>query len=256
MAKFFHLEVKLNDNTRFKNTEIFKLSFQSKKISTKFKPGQFILIDCRENTYLRRPFSISNVIGEKIEIIYKKIGKGTENLSRMKKGDILNIIGPLGNGFPIAKSGYILIAGGIGIAPLRSLSRYYGILFYGTKSRREIVGLDAFKNRWKLEISTEDGSFGFKGKVVQLLSNFLKKNKIDGYTLCVAGPNQMYKELFHILENITENCYVSLENRLACGVGMCMGCNIRTKTGFKKICSEGPVFKLNEIIWEEFPEIT
>ena len=225
------------------------------------KPGQFYMLQCG-STYdplLKRPFSIFRYNDNTIQFLYRVRGKGTHLLSFLKKGDVINIIGPLGEAFPAPEGDFIALAGGIGIAsimPLLERFKKKAYLFYGAKKKDELIMLEDAKAFSKeLFTCTDDGSEGYKGIITDHLKNstIFKNHSLPIYA---CGPNQMLKELVHIVSDM-QTCYVSLEEYMACGVGACLGCVVKNKDPFskqswtyKRVCKEGPVFDIREILWE------
>jgi dihydroorotate dehydrogenase electron transfer subunit len=252
-------------------------------IAVTAQPGQFITVRCGDFT-LRRPFSIhqvgnNNVIASEakqsqVALLFKVAGKGTLWLSQRQTGERLDILGPLGKGFsiPPTKSGQsknlLLVAGGIGIAPLVFLTQYASsqhqiTLIHGASTAAQLYPFSsAAKKRSKLSPLpkgvqfipvTEDGSMGQKGRATDILPDFL--NWADQVYVC--GPVDMYKAMAEMSwqakrSNLKlKKCQVSLEVRMGCGFGACYGCTINTKKGLKHICRDGPVFELDDIIWQE-----
>lgn len=264
MAKLFQVDVKVIEQKTI-SPGYKSLFFSNPAISKYACPGQFLLIDC--NTSFRRPFSISSVKGTKIEILYKIVGKGTNYLSTKKKGDRLNVFGPLGESFRILKPEFynhlVFVAGGTGIASLRFLAQkipFRGTLFYGTKTKNDIVGLDIFKDRkWQIEIATEDSSQGCKGLVTDVLRKHLSagsNTRLPTY-LYSAGPKPMLEQISKMCIKHKISGQVSLEEIIACGVGACRGCVVKTKPLrtrdkfiYKSVCRDGPVFDIKEILWD------
>ena len=261
----------------------YRLRLDIGAIANCIDPGQFFTVRCGEgpDPLLRRPFGVHR-IGEqrtedrgqkKIEILYKTVGKATELLSRKKKGGILDIIGPLGNGFPIRLSAKryplnaILVAGGHGVAPLvalaESVSRLAGcqlpVAIIGAKTGSEILCEKDFKKLgFKILIATEDGSKGKKGLVTEALKDFLcnmkSSNRPAGQpanrpTIYACGPNVMLKEITRITRQKKIQAFGSFEEHMACAVGSCYGCVIETKDGYRRVCKDGPVFNLRDIRW-------
>jgi len=250
-------------------------------IAVAAQPGQFITVRCRDFT-LRRPFSIhqsSPLTGEnsgegEIALLFKIAGKGTLWLSQRQTGESIDILGPLGEGFsiPPTKSGQsknlLLVAGGIGIAPLvlfmqHASSQHQITLIHGASTAAQLYPFSsAGKKRSKLSHLpngvqfipvTEDGSMGQKGRATDILPDFL--DWADQVYAC--GPADMYKAMAEMSlrakrSNLKlKKCQVSLEVRMGCGFGACYGCTINTKKGLKRICRDGPVFELDDIIWQE-----
>lgn len=224
------------------------------------KPGQFLMVKSPSpEILLRRPFSVFNNEGKIVEILFQICGKGTLSLSKVKEGENLRVLGPLGNGFQFERSGYnLLIGGGRGIAPLFFLSKIFlreKIKFkvlYGGKSVSDLPALDYFKKE-QIEpfLTTEDGSAGIKGLVTAPLPEILVSGKISRIYAC--GPVGMMKEVFQIAKKFSIPSQFSLEERMACGFGACWGCVARIKGEGKeewvKICKEGPVFDGEKIVW-------
>ncbi len=209
--------------------------------------GEFVNIKVPE-FYLRRPFSVYDFGKDYVDVLYKVLGQGTLEMTKIEEGYKLDTLVGLGNGFDVNKSKKpLLVAGGIGIAPMYNLAKRFnslGIkptLIYGARSKDEIVLLDEFKKLCDVIVCTDDGSLGFKGTSVF----YLEKNKLDFDYYYSCGP---YRMLQALAEYSTKGC-VSLEARMGCGFGACMGCSIKTKDGSKRVCKEGPVFEASEVIF-------
>lgn len=221
------------------------------------KPGQFLEIKISDGyePLLRRPFSIHRRRGKDIEIIYRIAGRGTEILSQRKVGEYLNVIGPLGNGFSILDSQpSILVAGGMGVAPLvflaEKLAKSKTLVLLGAKTKRQILCEKEFRDLGcEVKVATDDGSRGFKGKVTDLLKHLLPTLSSQLSTIYACGPKLMLKEIALISKQYNIPAQVSLEEHMACGIGACLGCVVKTKDGFKRVCKEGPVFNADEIVW-------
>lgn len=223
------------------------------------KPGQFIHIKVSDTVYpiLRRPISICDCDGESlIELFFKVVGTGTDILSRRNVGERLDIIGPLGNPFEIStKDNNILVGGGIGIAPLAYLAKELNkmgkkiIMFYGGRTASDIMLTDKFKYKnSQLVITTEDGTLGLKGMITEEVEKYFTAYP-ENCSVYVCGPEGMLRALSKVRNLPFDDVQISLENRMACGVGACQGCAIKTINGkYQRVCKEGPVFKYNEII--------
>lgn len=242
--------------------DVYLLWLKSPEIARQAQPGQFVMVACGKETTLRRPISIHSIDSDKLALLYMVVGKGTEWLSQLKKGDSLDIVGPLGNGFKISSEtkSYLLIAGGIGIAPLRFLAEKQKIscrqiiFLHGAATADRLYPRNFLPEEISLTTATEDGSTGYKGLITELIPTF--STTADEIFIC--GPVPMLK---YIAENTKKlkladkTVYVSLEMRMACGLGICYGCTIRTKNGLKQVCKDGPIFDINEIIWDEFTKL-
>lgn len=214
------------------------------------RPGQFVNIEL-EGLYLRRPISINDWDDETITIIYKVVGRGTEQMSRMTEGEQLDVLTGLGNGFDtdVECERPLLVGGGVGVPPLYRLAKELlgkgravsVVLGFNTAS--EIFYADEFRALGaEVYISTADGSVGTKGFV----TNVIEENNIEFDYFYSCGPLPMLKALCDCTEVKGE---LSFEERMGCGFGACMGCSCKTLTGNKRICKEGPVMKREEIIW-------
>ena len=232
---------------------IFLLKVLAKNISSKATAGQFCNIKVSETDFplLRRPFSIHNIENESVYFLFDIHGEGTKILSNKKVGDKIDIIGPLGNGFNIDDNyeTIFLVAGGIGVAPFpfltKSLTNKKIITFYGARNKDYIYD----KNLINVKYSTDDGSYGFHGNVIELLEKEICKNDFHNIKIYGCGPTPMLKALQKFsLENKID-CELSVESAMACGFGICQGCPIETTdNSYKLICKDGPVFNSKEII--------
>lgn len=253
--------IKIINNTALVPDKIFLLELTSKHLSRNAKPGQFIEIRCGQDLdpLLPRPFSIHSVKGNKIKILYKVVGKGTKLLSLKSPGDEISVLGPLGKGFSIdkKKKRSILFAGGMGTAPLYFLARALierkldVELYFGTKNSENLITMNPFKKLGvKIHTASEDGSCGKKGLITCLLDDkILKKTKSSKIYIC--GPWSMMKEIAKWASKNKLTGQVSLEKEMACGVGVCLGCVVKIKGEYKRVCREGPVFDISDVDWEE-----
>jgi len=209
---------------------------------------------------LKRPFSYFKNTSDGIHFLYSVKGKGTSLMKDLKQGDIISLVGPLGTGYPTPEESSIplLIAGGTGIASIFSLADELSQETYflqGAKCRDEFIMTDELKELKSRPIMcmncTEDGSFGGKGTVVDILKEFLASGSLH-IGLCVlyaCGPKGMLESIAKIAHNFSIKGYVSLEENMACGFGACLGCAVKTVHGYKRVCKEGPVFPIEEIEW-------
>jgi len=235
----------------------WRLTFDAPELAAQVKPGQFVHIRCDEQglqPFFRRPFSVYRA-RKYVEIFYDVVGPGTKLLSLKKKGETLDVLGPLGVPFvmpPADTKQVVMIAGGIGIAPMLILSdmlknkKYDLVLFYGGRDRGHVYPMQEFKdNGVKVHIATDDGSVGAKGRISVL---FDKIEKNPGKTfIYTCGPNPMMKavQAFGAQHGISGQA--ACEEIMACGLGACLGCSIETNSGFKTVCYDGPAFNLDEV---------
>lgn len=212
-------------------------------------PGQFVNIKI-DGLFLRRPISVCDRTDNELTIIYKVVGNGTDEMSRMENGQILDVLTGLGNGYDLTLCGEnpLLLGGGVGVPPMYMLAKK---LIEQGKSVSVILGFNTesevfYENEFKalgcdVTVSTVDGSYGKKGFVTDALpENY-------SYFYC-CGPEPMLKAVF---KGTKTSGQFSFEERMGCGFGACMGCSCKTVTGYKRICKDGPVLKKEEILWED-----
>ena len=242
---------------RLKYSGTWLMWLKCPEVASEAKPGQFVMVDCGEECLLLRPFSIHQVNDKGIALFYAVLvgGKGTNWLSQRKKGDTvkLPIPRPLGNGFSIRprSNNLLLVAGGNGIAPLyflvqEALKKKCSVtLLYGTADKKRY----SISPQIKLAAATEDGTVGHRGKVTDLLPEYI--DWADQVFAC--GPTSMYQAMTAQKQRLlkTKPVQISLEVRMGCGLGVCYGCTLRTKSGLKQVCKDGPVFDLDDILWDK-----
>ncbi|MBU1863012.1 MAG: dihydroorotate dehydrogenase electron transfer subunit [Candidatus Omnitrophica bacterium] len=252
----FQENVRITKNEKL-NTHFFHLAFTSKKISRRVSCGQFIMLKITDGCepLLRRPLSVGWVDKNSIHLVYKIVGKGTSLLATRKEGETLNVLGPLGKGFTFhPRNDVVLVAGGIGIASLIALTtmcRQGKIkLLYGAKTKSEFIP-ERFLSLTKKSITyvTEDGSFGTKGLVTNVLEHYLKTNGHKKPYIYTCGPMPMLRAVTKLAHKFKVDGEASLEERMACGVGACLGCAVETVQGVKMVCKDGPVFSFEELGW-------
>lgn len=207
-------------------------------------PGTFFHVKTSE--MLRRPLSVANVENDLVTFLYKVIGSGTKDLATRRAGEELDVLGPLGNGFPLDQIGkrVVLVGGGIGVPPLYYVRRLLSeqgietVAILGFDSIESVFYEEAFRELGETIITTVDGSYGERGFVTGPLQT------IDADVLFSCGPEPMLKAVAasHIPER-----YISIENRMGCGIGACFACVCASPTGYVKVCSDGPVFRAEEV---------
>lgn len=242
--------------TKQVHENIFIQKIHSPEIAQLIKPGQFLNIRVSENTFplLRRPFSICDVEGDNIFLMFNILGEGTRILAHKHPGDLVDILGPLGNGFNL-DGDYktaIIVAGGLGAAPFPYLTRKIKskkniVSFVGGRTKQDVITY-GFEN---LILSSDDGSLGFKGNVVQSLEQNLDKIDIASSKVFACGPNAMLRVLKDFSLNHNLDCEVSTECAMACGFGICQGCPIESTSNSEKyllVCKDGPVFNVKDVV--------
>jgi len=229
---------------------------QCPQLTQEAKPGQFVMVNCGGLTTVPRPLSIHQVSTDGNLALFFAVwegGKGTKWLSRRHNGDVLEIMGPLGNGYQLPTSQkLLLLGGGIGIAPLyflaqQALKRNCQVKLLHGAVTKEYLYPHKLPRGVETIIYTEDGTSGKRGMITDYLSEFI--NWANQVYAC--GPIGMYQTMHYQKEVLgSKPVQISLEVRMGCGFGVCFGCTIRTKTGLKQVCKDGPVFYLNEVNWE------
>lgn len=216
------------------------------------RAGQFVDIVV-PGQFLRRPISVCDVEGDVLTLIYKVVGDGTRKMSQWQAGSTLNVLTGLGNGYNLEKAGErpLLVGGGVGVPPLYYLAKQLRAkgktvrVILGFNTREEVFFEDEFRELGcEVQVTTADGSYGIKGFVTAALP-FEGESEGSYYYAC--GPLPMLRALVQAAGTKGE---VSMEERMGCGFGICVGCTIETKNGYKRVCKEGPVFSAEEIIWK------
>lgn len=222
-------------------------------------PGQFVevRVDGSSSTFLRRPISVHNVDRENNELwlLVALVGDGTRQLATLRPGDTLNCVLPLGHGFTMpTRQGqrFLLVGGGVGVAPLLYFGRQIReagaepVFLLGARTAGDLLQLDEFEATGKVYITTEDGSMGEKGFVTN--HSILHGGHFDMISTC--GPKPMMVNVARYAHKAQIPCEVSLENKMACGVGACLCCVEKTLGGNRCVCKDGPVFNIRELTWE------
>lgn len=234
---------------------IYKLTVELSEDAGKIDGGQFLNISTGDNSrLLKRPLGIVEHNGRFVTVCYQVKGEGTQNLSRLSVGAHLNVLLPLGNGFNLENyKNVAVIGGGVGIFPLIATIKEYekDINFYsyiGFRNKSAVCLLDSFKNCKKVTVTSDDGSYGIKGNAVSAFLQDYENVKADAIIAC--GPPVMLKALKNSLSEhkITVPCFVSLEERMGCGIGACLVCVCKKSDGSNaRVCKDGPVFNINEV---------
>ena len=238
------------------DNKIFLLKILSPEIARNIKPGQFLNVLVTKTYYplLRRPFSVCDVEEDFFYLMFNIFGEGTRLLSRMHPGDLIDALGPLGNGFNI-DGDYetaVIVAGGLGTAPfpyvVRNIQDKKNIIsFIGGRTQNDVI-LHGMKN---INIATDDGSLGFKGTVVELLKDKIDLMKSSKIKIFGCGPTPMLRALKEFAVENNFNCEVSTECAMACGFGICQGCpieGVNSPDKYLLVCKNGPVFNVKDIV--------
>ena len=234
--------------------DVWKLVFYAPNVAGEAQPGQFVNVQkTGGQTFLRRPFGIvdADTATGAVTIIYRLVGTGTREMAAMKAGDVISVEGPLGEGvFTTAPGKALLAGGGVGLAPLIFLAKRLEnpIVLVAGKTAAETFWTTFFKPyAEKIYVTTDDGSAGIKGFAVQALPVIFSENTIDRVSVC--GPTVMMKTIAEASAQAGVACEVSMEKRMACGIGVCLGCTFASKLSGKryKVCADGPVFPAKEV---------
>lgn len=243
----------------------FRITFLSGEIAAAARPGQFLHVRVAPSLepLLRRPLSVhaaDRQTGE-VALLYRVTGRGTDLLARKKRGDFLDLIGPLGRGFTLPGPGCraVVVAGGIGIAPLffllqqLSAGKIPADVLLGARKREELLLEKEIRSLgFPVRAATDDGSAGYRGPVTDLLAGLLAEERVEMVYAC--GPPAMLKVVALMLARHGVEGEVSLEERMGCGVGACFSCACRIKEEgggevYRRVCFEGPVFRAGEVVW-------
>ena len=262
----------IQENAQVRTHETYRgdyrrLALDAPGIAPRVRPGQFVHIrlPAPSDAILRRPFSVFRAEEGRVEILYKSVGRGTSAMRRLEPGDALDVLGPLGNGFPAAapEATPILVAGGYGMAALylqaRALPRK-GVAFFGGRTAGDILCVEDFEALgWQVIITTEDGSRGVRGRVTVALDAWMRgEGAAAAPEFFVCGPNPMLRAVGDRAIAAGRRAWISMDRHMGCGVGACLTCVQRisapgTAEGWvwARVCREGPVFEARNIAWDE-----
>jgi len=236
---------KIAENTQIADG-IYSLVFDCEEITTQSGAGQFVHIKCGNERLLRRPISICSVSKDNVRIVYEAKGEGTKWLSMQKPGEELDILGPLGNGFTIPEGKFIIVGGGIGTPPMLSVAQAANkkaVTILGFRDKSKIILQKEFEEVCKkVIITTDDGSDGIKGFVTGELEKLLATGEYEAVLSC--GPQVMQDSIMKLCTEYKIPCQVSLEERMACGVGACLVCACEA-FDMQRVCVDGPVFDIH-----------
>ena len=245
-------------SNRFVSGSTWEIVLKAPEIAKSVKPGQFIMLATtllREyDPMSRRPFAVADICGPYITVYYDVVGRGTQKLTQRKTGELLKTLGPLGNGyFPtegVKKA--VVVAGGIGASGVSLLVKRLSelkvptIVLYGARSKKFLSMKDWYDSLKNVEVLyyTDDGSFGKKGFPVEDLVHLVDSESV----IYGCGPKALLAYLKRFSERTGIKTYLSLDKRMACGWGVCLGCVVKTKRGYKRVCKEGPVFEASYLV--------
>ncbi|MDR2917435.1 MAG: dihydroorotate dehydrogenase electron transfer subunit [Tannerella sp.] len=257
--KKYLMDLKVVENIRL-HPKYCLLKLTSDKTLPEMVPGQFVQVrvDGSSQTFLRRPISVNYVDRKANELwlLIQMIGEGTRRLSEYVPGETMNLMLPLGNGFSVPQTAtsinLLLVGGGVGTAPMLYLGEVLKEIGFepefllGARAKEDVMQLDEFEKFGKVYVTTEDGSMGEKGFVTN--HSILREKKFDKIYTC--GPKPMMVAVAKYARSSGTECEVSLENMMACGIGACLCCIENTVKGNVCVCTEGPVFNINQLTWQ------
>lgn len=239
------------------NPVYYRLEIDAPDLAKAVRPGQFVHIRVSDNfePLFRRPFSVYRALKGRVEIFFEPVGKGSSMLAAKKKGDVLDVLGPLGRPFSMPSrhvKQIVFVGGGIGVAPFMLFSDLLAahkaekLLLYGGRSKAHTFPMTAFrKNGVRAFIATDDGSVGVKGRVGELFS---KISLAPTTYIYACGPKPMMAAVAAFAREKGLSGEASMEEVMACGLGACLGCSIPTNKGYKTVCHDGPVFNLDDLV--------
>jgi len=241
---------------------VYLIWLKSPQIASIAQAGQFAMVRCGEGAehLLRRPLSIHRLDNNKLAFLFTVVGKGTHWLAQCRAGNNIDLLGPLGNGYSIQPGSHnlLLLAGGIGIAPLcflaeKALNQGCSVtLLLGASTATQLYPRHLLPAQAELIITTEDGTTGREGMITDFLPDFV--GWADQIFAC--GPTSMYHTIATQKQQFRgKPAQISLEVRMGCGLGVCYGCTVKTKNGLKQVCQDGPIFDLDDILWDEFAQV-
>lgn len=247
---------------RLLTPDYYLLRLEAPEIADVARPGQFVHVRVTglDDASLRRPFSIYDAADGLLGVVYKAVGRGTTQLTRLALGDTLSLIGPLGNGFPLENGNRtpLAVAGGYGVAPLSFLARRIdrpGVLLVGARSENDLLCLEDFENAgWETQVATQDGSHGTRGLVTDLLDAWLAAHPDAPPEIYACGPDGMLRAVSERAIAAGARAWLSLDKHMVCGVGACLACvqQLRRADGSEwigRVCHDGPIFEAREIVW-------
>lgn len=234
------------------------ISFVAREVAALARPGQFLMVRAAGQSLdplLPRPLGVHEIDSDLVKILIEPVGRGTISLAGMRVGDRLSVLGPLGNGFDLTGDApALVVGGGIGTAPLAFVARLLAErgrevrCLLGFRTRGQAVVAELFRNL-PVEVYTEDGSMGKKGLVSEPLSELLHGKAAAGSGIFACGPDAMLAAVARLCRDCGATAQFSVAAHMACGVGACQGCVINTVDGYRRVCSEGPVFPAADIEW-------
>jgi dihydroorotate dehydrogenase electron transfer subunit len=236
------------------------LTLAGPRIASSVRPGQFVHLRISQTAdfMLRRPFSVHRAAGERLEILYQVIGRGTRELAGKRRGETMDAIGPLGHGWDVPGDAahVLLVAGGLGAAPLGMLAEELALrgvavtVALGAPTADRLMARDLFEGAARrVELATDDGSAGERGLVTAVSARLIAEDRLS--LVCACGPEAMARTVAAQAAAAGVACQVSLERLMGCGIGACLSCVVSTTRGRLRACVDGPVFDAGEVLWDD-----
>lgn len=249
MTKDFTAEILSNEAVAEK---IFMLRLDAPELAEISRAGQFVQVKISDEFTLRRPLGIASTFGGRVKIFYRVVGRGTEFLSNQTPGGVLKVLGALGNGFTPREGKILLVGGGMGLAPLLCAAEQFDSdVLIGGRTKSEVIFWqeEFLPHVEKIFITTDDGSYAKRGFVTEFLPELCAEKNYSAIYTC--GPEIMMRGVAKFALNKNLPCEVSLERRMACGLGACLSCSIDTRGGRKKVCKDGAIFDAGEVFGDD-----
>ncbi len=233
--------------------DVFSLLLEAGALARAAKPGQFVNIKCGEGNLLRRPISICDAEGDTLRVVFQAKGEGTRWLAQRRSGDELDVLGPLGHGYDYPETGKVLVVGGgIGVPPMLLAGKRApggAVAAVGFRDQSACILLEDFEEaNIPVKIASDNGTVGHHGFVDALVREYLTEDKtISAVFAC--GPRPMLKSVFTAAKEFGVPCFVSMEERMGCGIGACLVCACSVGGHYRHVCKDGPVFNAEEVDW-------
>lgn len=235
--------------------DVVSMTLEAGELAQSAKAGQFVNVSCGDGLLLRRPISICDVQGTLLRLVFQVKGEGTTWLSQRQVGDVLDVLGPLGHGYTIPETGKVLVVGGgIGVPPMLYTAKSApngAVAAVGFRNAEAAILLQDFEQAGcPIRVATDDGSLGYHGFVDALVRDYLEKDQeISAVMAC--GPKPMLKNVWKAAQPFQVPVYVSMEERMGCGIGACLVCACKVAGHYQHVCKDGPVFPAEEVDWDE-----
>ena len=232
--------------------DVVSLTLEAGELAWSAKPGQFVNVKCGEGNLLRRPISICDAEGDALRIVFQVKGEGTQWLARRDKGHSVDVLGPLGHGYDYPEGKVLVVGGGIGVPPMLLAGKKApggAVAALGFRNKDAVILVKDFEHSGiPVKIASDDGSVGHHGFVDALVRGYLTEDKTIA-AVFACGPRPMLKNVYAAAKEFDVPCFVSMEERMGCGVGACLVCACSVGGHYRHVCKDGPVFNAEEVDW-------